>query len=100
MRKKGPTNHVMKAVEQKISKVHWAYENLNPDLCYLLYEITFFFLFFSVPPSVKVDNQLVGCPLGESVTLSCFIETYPNSLSYWLRNTEARGAEEMVVKGG
>ena len=54
----------------------------------------------TVPPSVKVDNQLVGCPLDESVTLSCFIETYPNSLSYWLRNTEARGAEEMVVKGG
>jgi hypothetical protein len=49
---------------------------------------------------MKVDNQLVGCPLGETVTLSCFIETFPNSLSYWLRNTEARGIEEMVVKGG
>ena len=38
---------------------------------------------------MKVDNQLVGCPIGEEVTLACFIEAYPNPNNYWMRQSAA-----------
>ena len=36
---------------------------------------------------MKVDNQLVGCPIGEEVTLACFIEAHPNPINYWMRQS-------------
>jgi len=32
-----------------------------------------------------IPHQLVGAPLGYSVTLECFTEAHPSSLNYWTR---------------
>ena len=39
-----------------------------------------------VPPNVSLDNQLVGSPIGEKVTLNCRVEAYPSAITYWIRN--------------
>jgi hypothetical protein len=39
----------------------------------------------SVPPMLWIPHQLVGAPLGYSVTLECFTEAHPTSLNYWTR---------------
>lgn len=41
---------------------------------------------------MKVENTLVGCPLGEEVTLVCFIEAFPNPINYWMRQSAAAAA--------
>lgn len=33
-----------------------------------------------------IPHQLVGAPLGYSVTLECFTEAHPSSLNYWTRD--------------
>ncbi|XP_049766338.1 lachesin-like [Schistocerca cancellata] len=45
-------------------------------------------------PVVKVPNQLVGAPLGTDVQLECFVEAFPNTINYWVKN---RG--EMLLDG-
>ncbi|KAK9890425.1 hypothetical protein WA026_010514 [Henosepilachna vigintioctopunctata] len=37
------------------------------------------------PPMLWIPHQLVGAPLGYSVTLECFTEAHPGSLNYWTR---------------
>ncbi|XP_049814718.1 lachesin-like isoform X1 [Schistocerca nitens] len=37
------------------------------------------------PPMLWIPHQLVGAPLGYSVTLECFTEAHPTSLNYWTR---------------
>ena len=37
---------------------------------------------------MNVEEQLVGCPVGEPVTLRCGVEAYPQPISYWQRNTK------------
>ncbi|ENN78473.1 hypothetical protein D910_12565 [Dendroctonus ponderosae] len=43
--------------------------------------------FVSVHPVIHVPNQLVGAPLGTDVLLECFVEAFPKSINYWVRNT-------------
>ncbi|XP_024876126.1 lachesin-like [Temnothorax curvispinosus] len=37
------------------------------------------------PPMLWIPHQLVGAPLGYSVTLECYTEAHPTSLNYWAR---------------
>ncbi|XP_066592973.1 lachesin-like isoform X2 [Prorops nasuta] len=37
------------------------------------------------PPMLWIPHQLVGSPLGYSVTLECHTEAHPTSLNYWTR---------------
>ncbi|CAG9816830.1 unnamed protein product [Phaedon cochleariae] len=37
------------------------------------------------PPMLWIPHQLVGAPVGYSVTLECFTEAYPSSLNYWTK---------------
>ncbi|KDR24479.1 Lachesin [Zootermopsis nevadensis] len=45
-------------------------------------------------PVVKVPNQLLGAPLGTDVQLECYVEAFPNTINYWVKN---RG--EMLLDG-
>ncbi|XP_046686270.1 lachesin-like [Homalodisca vitripennis] len=45
-------------------------------------------------PVIKVPNQLLGAPLGTDVQLECYVEAYPNTINYWIKN---RG--EMLLDG-
>ncbi|XP_068217837.1 uncharacterized protein [Palaemon carinicauda] len=36
-------------------------------------------------PVVKVDNQLIGAPLGTAVTVECKVEAFPKAVNYWER---------------
>ncbi|CAB0035121.1 unnamed protein product [Trichogramma brassicae] len=42
----------------------------------------------SVPPMLWIPHQLVGVPLGYSVTLECHTEAHPTSLNYWTRSDD------------
>ena len=55
-----------------------------------------FFWYFTVPPNVSVDNQLIGSPIGETVVLRCMVEAYPTAITYWVRNGP-NGREEMLL---
>ena len=55
---------------------------------------------FSVPPSVTVGNQLVGCPIGEKVSLKCFVEAFPTAISYWTRKSNKHEyKDELLLEG-
>lgn len=41
---------------------------------------------FTVPPTIKAVNQLVGAPVEREVTLECIVEVYPKPLNGWYRN--------------
>ncbi|GLH12140.1 Lachesin [Gryllus bimaculatus] len=45
-------------------------------------------------PVIKVPNQLLGAPLGTDVQLECYVEAFPNTINYWVKN---RG--EMLLDG-
>nr|XP_022900206.1 lachesin-like [Onthophagus taurus] len=45
-------------------------------------------------PMIKVPNQLLGAPLTTNVQLECYVEAYPNTINYWVKN---RG--EMLLNG-
>lgn len=49
---------------------------------------------FIVAPVIKVPNQLLGAPLGTDVQLECYVEAFPNTINYWVKN---RG--EMLLNG-
>ena len=58
------------------------------------------FDFISVQPSVTVGNQLVGCPVGEQVSLKCFVEASPKAISYWTRKSNEREyKDELLLEG-
>lgn len=44
------------------------------------------YFFVTVSPMLSVPHQLVGAPLGYSVTLECHTEAHPTSLNFWKRN--------------
>ncbi|XP_029678338.1 lachesin-like isoform X1 [Formica exsecta] len=49
-------------------------------------------------PVVKAPNQLLGSPLGTDVQLECYVEAFPNTINYWVKNQ--RGTEdEMLLEG-
>lgn len=37
---------------------------------------------------MSIPHQLVGAPLGYSVTLECTIEAHPPALTYWTRGQD------------
>uniref|UniRef100_A0A8D8VD53 Lachesin n=1 Tax=Cacopsylla melanoneura TaxID=428564 RepID=A0A8D8VD53_9HEMI len=37
-------------------------------------------------PVIHVPNQLVGAPIETDVTLECYVEAYPKSINYWVRD--------------
>ncbi|XP_012274846.1 lachesin-like [Orussus abietinus] len=39
-------------------------------------------------PVVKVPNQLLGAPVGTNVHLECFVEAFPNTINFWVKNDE------------
>ncbi|XP_011500615.1 PREDICTED: lachesin-like [Ceratosolen solmsi marchali] len=41
------------------------------------------------PPMLWIPHQLVGVPLGYSITLECHTEAHPTSLNYWTRDDSA-----------
>lgn len=43
-------------------------------------------LFFAVPPMVMIQNQLVGAPTGDNITLECSSEAFPKSINFWMRS--------------
>ena len=45
-----------------------------------------------------MDNQLVGSPIGEKVTLNCRVEAYPTAITYWIRK-RGNGKDEMLISG-
>ncbi|RZC41019.1 I-set domain containing protein, partial [Asbolus verrucosus] len=45
-------------------------------------------------PGIKVPNQLLGAPLNTDVQLECYVEAFPNTINYWVKN---RG--EMLLNG-
>ncbi|XP_050519561.1 uncharacterized protein LOC126893426 [Diabrotica virgifera virgifera] len=47
-----------------------------------------------VAPVIKVPNQLLGAPVSTDVQLECYVEAYPNTVNYWIKN---RG--EMLLNG-
>ena len=44
----------------------------------------------SVQPTIHISKSLIGCPIGEAVTLSCTVEAYPDPISYWIRRPSSR----------
>lgn len=63
-----------------------------PSKCFL--QIMSINIFFAVAPTVKVPNQLLGAPLDTDVQLECYVEAFPNTINYWVKN---RG--EMLLDG-
>ncbi|XP_043787265.1 lachesin-like isoform X3 [Apis laboriosa] len=52
----------------------------------------------AVAPVVKAPNQLLGAPLSTDVQLECYVEAFPNTINYWVKNR--RGLEdEMLLEG-
>ncbi|XP_067214915.1 lachesin-like isoform X2 [Linepithema humile] len=49
-------------------------------------------------PVVKAPNQLLGAPLGTDVQLECYVEAFPNTINYWIKNQ--RGTEEEMLLEG
>ncbi|XP_073979202.1 neurotrimin-like isoform X2 [Rhodnius prolixus] len=45
-------------------------------------------------PMIKVPNQLLGAPLGTDVKLQCYVEAFPNTINYWIKN-----GGEMLLDG-
>ncbi|XP_037292449.1 lachesin-like [Manduca sexta] len=40
------------------------------------------------PPSILVATQLIGVPSGTQAKLECFVEAYPQPITYWLKDGE------------
>ncbi|XP_012135417.1 lachesin isoform X2 [Megachile rotundata] len=52
----------------------------------------------AVAPVVQSPNQLLGAPLGTDVQLKCYVEAFPNTINYWVKNRP--GVEdEMLLEG-
>lgn len=56
------------------------------------------YLIFLVAPTVTVPNQLLGAPLGTEVTLKCYVEAFPNTINYWVKNRRGTN-EDMLLEG-
>lgn len=48
----------------------------------------------AVAPAVKASNQLLGAPLGTNVTLKCYVEAFPKTINYWMKD-----GKEMLLDG-
>ncbi|XP_018333682.1 lachesin-like, partial [Agrilus planipennis] len=45
-------------------------------------------------PVIRVPSQLLGAPFGTSVRLECYVEAFPNTINYWVKDRE-----EMLLNG-
>lgn len=43
-----------------------------------------------------IQNQLVGAPIGENITLECISEAFPKSINYWMRSSRN---DSIIVSG-
>ena len=49
---------------------------------------------------VTVEKELVGCPIGEEVSLQCFVEASPKAISYWTRKSNIHEyKDELLIEG-
>ncbi|CAG9773040.1 unnamed protein product [Ceutorhynchus assimilis] len=51
-------------------------------------------LYVNFSPTIKVPNQLLGAPLQTDVQLECYVEAFPNTINYWVKNRS-----EMLLNG-
>ncbi|XP_057370837.1 lachesin-like isoform X1 [Daphnia carinata] len=49
------------------------------------------------PPNVWVPAQIVGLPLGGSVTFDCFTEAQPKAITYWARTSGGPPESDLVL---
>lgn len=73
--RKGASPERMKKMTKKKKRLYW-FDVIT----------SFFFPFFLVAPTVAVDNQIVGVPLGNNVTLGCIVESSPKSINVWYKD--------------
>lgn len=57
--------------------IEYLIKNLYSDVCVF---------FYTVPPTIWMENQLVGAQIDQSITLECISEAFPKSIDYWTRN--------------
>lgn len=50
----------------------------------------------TVPPMLMIQNQLVGAPIGQNITLECISEAFPKSINYWMRSSRN---DSIIVSG-
>ncbi|XP_025157832.1 lachesin isoform X1 [Harpegnathos saltator] len=50
-------------------------------------------------PVVKAPNQLLGAPLGTDVQMECYVEAFPNTINYWVKNQHEGTEDEMLLEG-
>lgn len=55
--------------------------------------------FSAVAPVVKAPNQLLGAPLGTDVQMECYVEAFPNTINYWVKNQHEGTEDEMLLEG-
>jgi len=54
------------------------------------------FVYIAVEPLMFVPNQLLGAPVGGSVTLECQTEAQPRPITYWIR-TDANNVNGVML---
>lgn len=64
-------------------KLHLDNKTYPSDICGYNYKT----IFVSVPPVIKVTNQLVAAPVESDVVLQCQVEASPQALNTWHQNT-------------
>lgn len=50
---------------------------------------------------IWVQNQLISAYEGQQITLECYTEAYPNSISYWTRDggrIVAQGESKLILQ--
>lgn len=45
---------------------------------------------------LMIQNQLVGAPIGQNITLECISEAFPKSINYWMRSSRN---DSIIVSG-
>ncbi|XP_030755581.1 leucine-rich repeats and immunoglobulin-like domains protein 1 isoform X2 [Sitophilus oryzae] len=51
-------------------------------------------MYVNFSPTIKVPNQLLGAPINTDVQLECYVEAFPNTINYWVKNRS-----EMLLNG-
>lgn len=61
-------------------KLSWSMEDNDHN------HATIRMIFFSVPPMIRIPNQMIGASIGSKAILDCYIEAFPPSVTYWERS--------------
>lgn len=51
-----------------------------------LYDVYVFYNWFSVPPMIRIQNQMIGASISSKAMFDCYIEAFPPSVTYWERS--------------